>query len=100
HQVGDVQLVQVDVVGAQPAQGSGDGAADVGTPALRPGRGPVPHVHAAAAELGGQHHLVTARAEDLTQGPLRAAAPAICVRPVEQRDPGVDGGVHHRTRPV
>ena len=100
RQVRDVQLVQVDVVGAQPAQRSGHRAADVGSPALRPRRGPVPHVHAAAAELRGQHHLVTARAEDLAQGTLRAAAPAICVRRVEQGDPDVDGRVHHRARPV
>src|SRR5207302_2414505 len=77
-----------------------DGTAAVRAPALRPRREPVPPATAAAAELAGQHHLVAARAEDFAQRALGAAAPAICVRRVEQGDPGVDGRVHHRARPV
>ena len=100
HRVRDVLLVQVDVVGAQPAQRLGDRTPDVGAAALGAGRRPVPHVHALATELRGQHDLVTARAEDLAQGALGSSAPAICVRGVEQGDPGVDGRVHHRARPV
>ena len=58
--VRDVLLVQVDVIGAQPPQRLGDRTPDVGATALGAGGRPVAHVHAPAAELGGQHDLVAA----------------------------------------
>ena len=100
HRVRGVQLVQVDVVGTQPAQRLGHRAPDVGASALRADGRPVPHVGVLVAELGGQHDLVAARAEDLAERPLRTSAAAISVRGVEQRDAGIDGRVHHLARPV
>ena len=90
-----VQLVEVQVVGAQPAQRGGHGAADIGPAALGPGRGPVAHVHLLMAELRGQHDLVAAAAQYLAEQFLGAAAVAVDVRGVEQGDARVDGRVHH-----
>ena len=100
HRIRGVQLVQVDVVGTQPPQRFRDGPPDVGSAALGPGGRAVTHVRALVAELRGQHDLIPAAAEDLAERALRAAAPAICVRGVEQGDTSVDGRVHHRARPV
>ena len=90
-----VQLVQVQVVGAQAAERGGHGAPDVGPAALGPGGGPVAHVHLLVAELGGQHDLVAAAAQQLAEHLLGTAAVAVDVRGVEQGDARVDGRVHH-----
>ena len=95
-----MQLVQIDVVGAQPPQRLGHGPPDVGPAALGPGGRAVAHVRTLMAELGGQDDLVPASAEDLAERALRPAAFAVGVGRVEQGDAGVDGRVNHRARPV
>src|SRR5690606_20106268 len=84
-----VNLVQVDVVGAQAAQGGIDGGHDVlaGQAAVV---GAVAH---GQADLGGQHVVVTV-GEDPRQdaaGDLLAGAAAVDVGGVEEGDPGVGG---------
>ena len=89
--IGAVHLVQVDVVGAEPAQavlhGGHDPAAGV---ALAVGVVVVAH---RVVELGGQHHLVTTGcqrgADDLLGGPV-----AVHVGGVDQVQPGVEGAVN------
>jgi hypothetical protein len=90
-----VQLVQVDVVGLQPAQRPLDGLADV-TP-----RCPGPEVlavHAAhvVAELGGEHDVVAPTAQHVAEQRFRAALVAVGVRGVEEGDPGVECGIDDR----
>ena len=92
-QVGLVKLVEVDVVGAEPAQAGLDRAPHVapggpGTP-VRAVR--AAHVH---AELGGHHHVLTALAERPAEQ-LLARADAVGVRGVEERDAGVQRGIDH-----
>jgi hypothetical protein len=100
HRIRRVQLVQIDVVGAQPPQRLGHGPPDVGPAALGPRGRPVAHVSALVAELGGQDDLIPAPAEDLAERALGPAASAVGVGRVEQGDAGVDGRVHHRACPV
>jgi hypothetical protein len=90
-----VQLVQIQVVGAQPAQRCLHRAADVGPAALGPGRRAVIHVYPLLAELGGQHHLVPAPREHLAEDLSRSPAVAIGVRGVDQRDARIHGRVDH-----
>src|SRR4051794_11397299 len=86
-----VQLVEVDVVGAQPPQAGLDGPAYVAAGGTRPPVRAVrpAHVH---AELRGEHDVVAAlaqrRAEDLLTG-----AATVGVRGVEQGDARVESGV-------
>jgi hypothetical protein len=88
--VGLVQLVEVEVVGLEPAQRGLDRAHDV--PPGAAGAEVVAvdplHVH---AELGGQHDVVAPAleggAEQLLRGAVRGA---VDVRGVEQRYPGVE----------
>jgi hypothetical protein len=44
--------------------------------------------------------MSTFRWPNLAEQGLGCAVPAVGVRRVEQRDSGVDRGVHHRARPV
>src|SRR5690606_29372675 len=92
--VGGVQLVEVDPVGLQAAEGGFDGEADVAAGAAGAPVRPVGalHVH---AELGCEHDFVAAAAEGVThQGFAQPAFAAVDVGGVEQRDAGVDRGVH------
>jgi hypothetical protein len=95
-----VHLVQVEVVGTEPAQRCLHGPQDVPAGAPRAvvrtvGAG---HVH---AELGGEHRLVAPspqrRADQLLRGAVRAA---VDVGRVEQVDPEVECGMDHRAGTV
>ena len=93
-----VQLVQVDVVGAQAPEGFLHGEPDVAPAALGAGRGAIPHVHPLVAELRREHHLVPAALENLAKSEFRAAVLAVHLGGVEERDAGVDGRVDHGAR--
>src|SRR5580692_10483142 len=58
HRIRRMQLVQVDVVGAQPPKRLGHSPPDVGPAAFSPRGPPVAHVSALVTELGGQDDLV------------------------------------------
>ncbi len=81
--VGRVQLVEVDVVGAQAAQGVLEGPAHVGRAR------PTLVALVGAAELGGHHHLVPPGAEGGAEVRL-ALGPPVDVGGVEQGDAGVE----------
>jgi hypothetical protein len=94
--VGAMVLVEVDVVGLEPAQARLDRPADVAAGATR-------LLLVAAhprAELGGEHDLVPAALEDLAKERLRPAAVAVGVGGVEQVDVLVDGGVDNGAGPL
>ncbi|GAB3974550.1 hypothetical protein GCM10029978_056450 [Actinoallomurus acanthiterrae] len=95
--VGLVVLVQVDAVGAQPAQRLLHGVPHVPRRAAR--AVPVGLLAHAHAELRGQHDLVAVALErDAEQtfavAGRRAAVRAVDVGGVEQGDPGVQRRVH------
>jgi hypothetical protein len=100
QRVRGVQLVQVDVVGAQPPQRLLHREPDVTTAALGARRGAVAHVHLLVAELRREHHLVPAAREHLAESELRTAVLAVHLGGVEERDAGVDRRVDHRARPL
>ena len=89
--VGEVELVEVDPVGAQPLQRRLDRSADVAPRAAGTVVGTVGAAHV-AAELGG-HHEPVAPALEGDADHLLALADAVGVGGVEERDPGVVGGV-------
>ena len=91
-----VQLVQVDVVGLQPGEGLLHRDLDVIAAALRARRRAVAHVGVPVAELGGEHDLVPAALQDLSQGEFGRARAAVGLGGVEERDALVDGGVDDR----
>jgi len=93
--IGLVQLVEVDLLGPQPPQRTLHGGLHVPARAARHrlGRDGAAHVR---AELGGQHDAVPAAAEHPAEQLLRGPLAAVDVGGVEQRDPGVQRGVHHR----
>jgi len=90
-----VYLVQVQVVGLEPAQGPLDGTPDVGPAALGPGRGAVPHVEVLVAELRREDDLVAPPGEYLAKQFLRASPVAVRVGRVQQRHTGLERRVHH-----
>ena len=95
-----VHLVEVDVVGAQPAQGRFHRPYHVAPAAPGTPVRPVGAVHV-AAELGGDQDVRTP-AVGLQRGAeelLGAALVAVDVRGVEQRDAVIDGRVYHRSGP-
>ena len=82
-----MDLIQIDVVGTEPAQAVVDGGQD-GSPteaaALRTREHPTVH-------LGGDHDLITGR--ELPQqlpGELFARSERVDIRGIEGRDPGLD----------
>ena len=90
--IGPVHLIQIDPVGAQPAQGVLDGTPDVAT---RPARAPVNAVvltEAAhiAAEFGGDEDVVALALQDRPEAFLGSA---VGVRGIEQVDPLIERGV-------
>ena len=92
--VGLVHLVEVDVVGPQPAQRRLEGADHVppGAAGVEVVAVQAAHVH---AELGGQHHLVAAALECGAEALLGAAVwGAVDVGGVEQGDSRVERRVH------
>jgi hypothetical protein len=91
-----VDLVQVDVVGAQPAQRVLDRAPDVAPSALGTDRRAIAHVGALMPELGREQHLVPASTEDLADQLLRPSAATVGLGRVQERDAGVDSRVDHR----
>ena len=82
-----VQLVEVDVVGAQPLQAVLEGGADVGR------RGPALVPLVGDAELGGQHDLVAPGPERGAEVGLALGAP-VDVGGVEEGDAGIERGTH------
>ena len=80
-----VHLIEVEPVGLEPRQARLDGRHDVAA------RGAflfaVVHRH---AEFRGQHDVLAAVAQHLTEHRLRAAAAAVNVGGIEQRDPGIE----------
>ncbi len=83
--VGHVQLVEVDVVGAEPGQAVLDGRAHVG------GATPPLVTLVGCAELGGQHDLVAPRPERGAEVRLALGA-AVDVGGVEEGDAGIERG--------
>ena len=79
----------------EPTQAALDGDPDV---AARAAGTPVRPVHAphVRAELRRDDRLGTAGAQSLTEQDLRTATIAVDIGGVEQRDAGVECGVHHR----
>jgi hypothetical protein len=89
-----VHLIQIDPVGAQPAQGVLDRPADV---AARSACAPVDAVVLAeasdvTAELGRDQNVVPPALKDLAEALLGVA---IRVRRVKQIDAVIEGGMHH-----
>ena len=90
-----MELVQINPVGAQPAQGSLHGADDVPT---RPACALVrtvggTHVH---AELGRHDDVLASRSQRPAQEFLtQAGGLAVAVGRVEKSDPGIDSDVDH-----
>jgi hypothetical protein len=93
-----MQLVQVDVVGAQPLERLLNRDLDVVPSALGAGGRAVTHVDLLVAEFRGQHHLVAPATQDLAEREFRAALRPVHLRRVEQRDARLDRGVHHGPR--
>ncbi len=96
HGVGGVHLVEVDVIGPQPAQRPFQGAADR---RARPVRLPVrcPDPSRRVTELGGQDHLVASALHRSAQQLLALArAGAVQLGAVQERHTGVEGRVHDR----
>ena len=85
ERVGPVDLVEVEPVGLQPLQARLDGGHDVAARAAF--LFAVVHRH---AEFRGKHDVLAPVAQHLAEHGLRAAAPAIDVGRIEQRDPGVE----------
>ncbi len=86
--VGPVDLIQVDVVGAEAAQAALDRRPD-----------PAPRVAAMVrvvvhrvVELRGEHHVVAATGESPTDD-LLALAVRVHVGGVDEVDPGIDGAI-------
>ncbi len=90
HRVGRMQLIEVDVVGLQPAQARLDGPPDVEPAGLCAGRRAVAHVTGLVAELRRQHERVPTAPKGLAHQLLRPALPAVDVGGVEQRDASID----------
>ena len=90
--VGEVVLVEVDVLHPQTPKGRVDRLADIRarSTSLRP----VTHV---AAELRRQQHAIAPPFEHLAEQLLAAAAVAVDVGGVEERDSLLEGRVHDRT---
>ena len=88
-----VMLVEVDVIGAQPAKRRLERRPDIGRRSAA--RRSVPH---RLAELGREDDLISASLEEPPDQRLAAARVAVDVCGVEERDPGVEGGVDHRAR--
>ena len=88
RRIGDVQLVEVDAIGAEPAQTVVDGALDV-----RAARALVVLVDL-GAELRGDDRLVATTGERAAEE-LLAARPAVHVGRVEQVDTGIECSPHH-----
>ena len=93
QRVHPVHLVEIDVIGAQPAQRGLHGAHDVAARSALQCLGGV-HGH---AELGGQHDGMAHLADHLAHQRLGAAFVAIDVGRVEQGDAGVKRGMDHRS---
>lgn len=90
--VGEVQLVQVDVVGAEAVEGGGEGAAGVGGGVVLAGEGAGGLVED-VAPLGGHDHVRTALAEGTAEDPLTVPG-AVRVGRVEEGDAEIEGAVH------
>jgi hypothetical protein len=91
--VGEVDLVEVDTVGAEPSEGGLDGLPDVaaGSPGAAVGAEVAVQV---AAELGGDDGLVAAAAEGGAEHLFRVAGLlAVDVGRIEEVDTQVKGGV-------
>ena len=86
--VDPVLVVQVDVVGVEPAQRSFDGDADVLGAAVGPDSAGVRH----EPELGGEHHLVAAALEGAADEFLVGVG-AVDLGGVDQGDAEVEGPV-------
>jgi len=86
QRVGAVELVEVEPVGLEPPQAVLDRLHDVGARAALHAAGIV-HVH---AELRRQHDVLAALAEDFAEETLRAAALAVDVGGVEERDAEIE----------
>ena len=91
--IGVVLVIEVDPVGAQPAQAD-----------LARGFDPPPQrarfvglVRRAGRELGGDHNVVSPTAERRAEKLLRLPA-AVHLGSVEVRDPGIEGGVRRPAR--
>src|SRR5262249_5841512 len=89
-----VQLVEIEVVGAQPAKARLDRLRDV-APRRSLELAGVVHRH---AELAGEDDLSALRAEDAAERLLRSAAIAVCVGGVDQGAAEIDRLVHHPAR--
>lgn len=85
--VDPMQVLEVEVVGAQPPQRAVDGAADVVRPAVEATRDAEPRP-GQDADLAGQHHPVPSAAQGLAQETL-AGPVAVHVGGVEQRHAAV-----------
>jgi len=86
-----MELVEVDPIGTEPAQGRFDGLDDVAAGATVTEVGAVGSL-AVHPKLGGHHGLVPPASECLAQhGLAQARFAAVVVRHVEQRDPGLQG---------
>ena len=89
-----VLVVEVDVVGAQPAQRAVDGAADAGRVAAEPaGRDAV--LLEREPELGGDDDVVAVRLEGLADDVFVGERP-VHLGGVEERDAELDGAADHR----
>jgi len=84
--VGAVQVIQVDVVGAQGLQRTLDALAHIRRRAVQDGRAPVPR-NADDAELCGQHDLIAAVRYGSADYFL---AIAVAIRGVDERDAEVE----------
>ena len=84
-------IVQIDVIDAQALQAGVAGAAHVLWPAVDAEEGAVRAAH--VAELGGDHDLVTAGAQDVRQQAFVGARDAVHVGGVEKIHADVDGAV-------
>ena len=85
-----VKLVQIDPVGVETAQAVFDGIHDV-APRSALQSAVIAH---RKTELGGDHHILAARAERVSEKLFRRSPP-VAIRRVEQSDAGIERLVHH-----
>lgn len=93
--VDPVWVVQVDVVGAQPAQRPFDSSPDVGRAAVE-----IPGAIAAVedqTQLGGQHHLVATIPQRLADQ-FFVDVRAVDLGGVDERQPQIEGAVNRPDR--
>lgn len=87
-----MQLVQVDMVGAEPVEGRREGAAGVGRSVVDAGAGAGLLVED-VAPLGGDDDVVPPLAQRPSEHPFTVSG-AVGVRGVEEGDAEVEGAVH------